>query len=499
MRRSIIFGLLLGVLFARQTYAATLFLRPAQKQVAAGNIFTIKVLVDTQSKTINNADAVIRFPSDVMDVVSIDTKSSIFSLWPENATFSNTAGTISFNGGIVNPGYVGSGGEVLSLVARAKKPGVGSFVFASAAVRENDGLGTDVLTGTTGSDITIVAATKTEEPKVEQPVRQVTGENPIAPLLEILSSTHPDQESWYADRDARLSWQKPDGSLGYQYVFGGPKGTIPSGKTQTTSSVQLNKIRDGVSFFHARYLTNQGWSPTTSFAVRVDTVAPTDLRVETVRSPEGQLALRLSANDALSGVDHFTVGSDELSSQTVPATQGIAEYILPVFAHLGTYDISVAAYDRAGNMTSTLAEVTVDSLPAPVITSVSEFVSLGKTISLAGTSPVSNAQILLTIKGPDQKVENYLLSVDSEKQFSFTSRSVDLEGSYEVWAVLMNAQGEKSHDSVHKTISVTATIFDTILAYAHQNTVLLVLAIFAFIGFIETLYLMYRRLTGRVV
>lgn len=499
MKSTLILGCILGILFAHQTYAATLFLRPTQKQVTAGNIFTIKVIVDTQSKTINNADAVIRFPSDVMDIVSIDTKSSIFSLWPETATFSNSAGTISFNGGIVNPGYLGSSGEVLSLVARAKKPGVGSFVFASAAVRENDGLGTDVLTGTTGSDITIVAAAKTEEPKTEQPVRQTTGENPIAPLLEILSSTHPDQESWYADRDAKLAWQKPDDSFGYQYVFGGPKGTTPSGKTQTASSVQLSKIRDGVSFFHARYLTSRGWSPTTSYAIRVDTVAPTDVRAETIRTADGQLALRMSANDVLSGIDHFTVGSDEISSQTIQAVNGTAEYVFPVFSKLGTYDISVAAFDRAGNMTSILSQITVDTLPAPIITSVSELVSLGKTISLAGTSPMADAQILLTVKSPDQKVENYLLSVDTAKQFTFTSRPVDLEGSYEVWAVLMNAQGEKSQDSVHKTIVVTATLLDTVLAYAHQNSVLFVLAIFAFIGFIETLYLMYRRLSGKAV
>lgn len=151
-----------------KTNAATLFISPASTEVSIGNITTMKVYVDTLGKSINNAEAVIQFPTDMLDVVSITKGSSVFSLWTEEPNFSNSTGRITFNGGIPNPGFTGRSGYVVSITFKAKKQGTASILFTDGAVRENDGLGTDILTDKKGSVIQIIAPVVKEEIKIPE-------------------------------------------------------------------------------------------------------------------------------------------------------------------------------------------------------------------------------------------------------------------------------------------------------------------------------------------
>ena len=109
--------LLLGIFFFffGSAEAATLFTRPSQASVSVGNIINVQVLVNTGGKAINNAEGTIQFPKDFLEVISLDTKSSIFSLWVEEPGFSNGIGQATFNGGAPNPGFTGSNGSVPSI------------------------------------------------------------------------------------------------------------------------------------------------------------------------------------------------------------------------------------------------------------------------------------------------------------------------------------------------------------------------------------------------
>ena len=125
--------------------AAMLHFFPSSGNQTAGNILNVSVLVNTQGKAINNAEAAIRFPTALLEVVSISKSGSIFTLFVEEPTFSNSAGTISFNGGLPTPGFTGSAGKMVTIAFRIKSAGSASLIFTSGAVRANDGLGTDVL------------------------------------------------------------------------------------------------------------------------------------------------------------------------------------------------------------------------------------------------------------------------------------------------------------------------------------------------------------------
>jgi hypothetical protein len=129
-------------------HAATLYINPSSGNFSVGNIFTVNILVNTQDVSVNNAEALLNFPKDLLEIVSISKSGSIFSLWVEEPVFSNSSGTLSFNGGVPTPGFTGFSGKALSVVFRVKKIGSASVIFSSASVRANDGYGTDVLTGT---------------------------------------------------------------------------------------------------------------------------------------------------------------------------------------------------------------------------------------------------------------------------------------------------------------------------------------------------------------
>ncbi len=153
---------------ASNAQAASMYFYPASKSVNVGDILKVSVMVNTAGEAINNAEASISFPTEMLDVASIS-KGSVFSLWVEEPSFSNSAGTVSFNGGVPTPGYNGSAGTLLSITFRAKKAGSASIYFSSGAVRANDGIGTDILTGMGQASFTLVEKTTTTPDETKPP------------------------------------------------------------------------------------------------------------------------------------------------------------------------------------------------------------------------------------------------------------------------------------------------------------------------------------------
>lgn len=183
--------LLLALVFAicffapYKTHAATLSILPSSTNVSVGNILTVKVFVDTVGQSVNNAEATIQFPTDMLDVISITKSSSIFSLWVEEPSFSNNTGVISFNGGVPDPGFTGQSGYIVSITFKAQKQGTASILFTDGAVRANDGLGTDILTGKNGSVIQITTPVIKEETKtsVKIPVKVTDTKSNVVPVI----------------------------------------------------------------------------------------------------------------------------------------------------------------------------------------------------------------------------------------------------------------------------------------------------------------------------
>jgi hypothetical protein len=138
--------------------AATLFVSPESKDVKVGDIFSVLVNTDSQGVAINAATADIAFDNNLLSVQSIGFSSSIFSIWPEEPSYSNTTANIHFSGGLYSPGWSGGVGAILRVTFKAKAVGQAKLAVANASVLANDGIGTNVLTNSLGSSIKISKA-----------------------------------------------------------------------------------------------------------------------------------------------------------------------------------------------------------------------------------------------------------------------------------------------------------------------------------------------------
>lgn len=143
--------------------AASLSLTPSTGAYTVGNIIKVRVSVASGTQSVNAVSGIVTYPSSIMSLSSVSKENSLITLWAKEPTFSNTTGSVSFEGVILN-GYQGSSGTVLTLIFRAKKEGSASIKLSnSSTVLANDGVGTNVLTGVGGAFFTIGPGTEVQE------------------------------------------------------------------------------------------------------------------------------------------------------------------------------------------------------------------------------------------------------------------------------------------------------------------------------------------------
>jgi hypothetical protein len=442
-KRIAILSVVFFMLFAGQAYAATLFMNPSQIEVTVGNIVNVQIAVDTSGKVINNAESIVQFPKDLLEVVSVD-KTSIFSLWVEEPSYSNNLGQLTFNGGVPNPGYQGSGGKIISITFRAKKAGTASVVFSTSAVRENDGLGTDILKNRNGSSITIVNVVETVQP-------------PKIPTFVLTSSTHPNQNSWYNKGDVELSWVLPKNATAVKTLLGSQKDSEPIVYYDSPiSSKSIEDVEDGTWYFHANYLADGVWSKTEHFKLQIDTTSPTDLRVESTKDDSGKVTLKLKAGDSLSGIDRYQVVADSDSPINVKSdANGEAEVEVP-FYKSGEHTIVVSVFDKAGNKAETKITVTTDYVLELRVDTYPAKVQVNENIEISGTAPYPNASLRISLRNNDDVVQTYKIKSNSYSKFDFISQPITAKGTYTLWVDMLKDDGEISISS--QRIAIVAEI-----------------------------------------
>ncbi len=439
----------ISLVFVARVDAATIIMQPSSTKVDVNNLFTIRVLMNTQDKFANNAEATISFPSDLVEVVSVNSKSSIFGLWVEQPNFSNDSGAISFNGGITNPGYNGSGGQLLSIVFKAKKAGVASLFFSGAAIRENDGLGTDILSGQNSVNVSI--GTRKEEVVVpETPVSEPTKPVSTEPVsdtatgllgLSINSPTHPDQNLWYPTKDASFVWKNPAGLKSLQILLSRQSNITPS------KSIGINiekrdvlNIDDGISYFHIRYQTNKGWSEDTAYKLQIDSQPPYNLSILSKNENDGRVTFQYSAQDDTSSINGYELIIDKKEPIKLPV---VVNGIYTVALSPGLHDVLLVATDKAGNKAEYKSSVNVFATLAPEISYYTQSVENNSPIYARGLSAFPNAHINITLKSPHGIVTDYDVITDEFGNYKFRSAPLNDVGSQEMWARVVNADGTK--------------------------------------------------------
>ncbi len=166
-QKSKIIVLIIGfVLFPAITLGARLYLEPAEEEYHREDVFIVRVKLDSEGEYINTTKVNLTFSQEVLEVKDFSQGNSILTLWIEEPSFSNQAGTISFIGGIPG-GYLGEDESLGKIIFKAKKEGRGEIQFQEdSQVLLNDGFGTEAELKKQGATLNILAE-KLKAPKDE--------------------------------------------------------------------------------------------------------------------------------------------------------------------------------------------------------------------------------------------------------------------------------------------------------------------------------------------
>ncbi len=331
---------------SRAAEGASLLFTPATGSFTVGSTFNVSIAVNTGGKSINAVRADITFPANKLQVVNPSAGTSFISIWVNQPAFSNTAGTISFQGGLPSPGIKTDSGIVSTITFRATAPGVAKLTFQdSSQVLANDGQGTDLLTSRGNAAFTLALAAP---------------EGPV-----VSSSSHPDQNAWYQNRTANFEWDEVLGAVGYSYTFDqNPRTTPPERADATTErSATVTAGTDGRWYFHVRAKVTS-WGGTSHFPVLLDSTPPAGFTPSIdPASPEPgkRPELKFLTTDAMSGLEHYEmqlVALDDPNQATPFFVEQTSPVRLPEL-QAGRYQVIVRAFDQAGNTTDGKLEFTV--------------------------------------------------------------------------------------------------------------------------------------------
>lgn len=464
LKRTIPSIFLLGFfLFSIPEYvlAARFFIVQDTSTKNVGDIVRGTLYLDTEGVAINNGEATVSFPKDVVSVQSVSTAGSIFSLWIEQPSFSNETGTISFNGGVPNPGFLGQKGKVFEITMKATAPGNGSLSLSNSTILANDGLGTDVTAQPSNTNTLVTVREKITDTEEDIPAPLVSTSNnkgvapPPAPR--IISKEVPNSTAWFNVKNATFSWNTPKGvSSVLTSLDTNQEGSPSKEYTPPISFKKVTNLDDGKQYLHVQFINSGGKSTITTYPINIDTQAPKNLVITESSSSEGGVQLVLSATDSVSGVSSYVITIDDVyTTKIVEGVQAQVLYRLPALSE-GDHTVTAQVFDKAGNSTQSTIQVVTKLLP-PTITKYPSSLVKGSPITISGTSPYSASSLRLWVTEDGSKVTPYTTKTDADGTFAFTLTDIQAEKSVDLYAEILVSNTEKSSPSNNVTISMTTS------------------------------------------
>ncbi len=420
--------------------AASLYFSPSQKSVVTGGRVTVTLKVNAQGQAINAAEGSIRFSNSLLRLVSISKSGSIFTFWPVEPYGSTTAGTVSFSGGLPNPGYAGSSGTLVSLSFEALSSGTAELSISGAKVLANDGQGTNVLTTYGSASLTIGAASA-------PPPTPPTDSPRPAPIVS--STTFPDQSTWYTSEQGNVSWTKPSGVTGFSFHLSQDLNDVVDETVDTTSTTtSIDVLTDGVWYFAVRAKSASGWSAPSRFRIQRDHTPPADFTIQIQRDrgvTDPSPHVVFTATDETSGIDHYTLSLDGGTATEVSSPANLANLTA------GHHHVMVIAFDRAGNQTTSQTTFDQVGYPAPIITNLTSPLLLLDRLIVKGTATAGDT---VTVFIDNQPIGQAIAGqVDTSAQaegvtvrapWILTTDHIFRPGHYQVTAQAAGVNGELS-------------------------------------------------------
>ena len=440
----IVCGLFAVLIWHGAARAATLSIFPNAGTYAPDSQFTADVRVTSSDQPINAVSGTVSFPSDKLQVVSVSKTGSIISLWVQDPSFSNSDGTITFEGAILNPGFQGTNGEVVRITFRTLTPGTAPLGFPVASVLANDGQGTNVLqkTGTASFSISQANAVPT-------PGSETHSEANTAFAPEIHSATNPDSSQWYANANPEFSWQVASSTTAVRLGYGASSSGLPTVLyAYPVASKQLQNVSDGSWYFNVQLKDASGWGGVGHFKFNVDNSPPVVASLSVASQTDvldPYARVFINAQDAMSGVDSYAFQVDQANSVTVPADKiGNGQYALGP-EKPGVHTLVVRVIDRAGNAASASADFAINPLAEPEVSDYTHEIQTSEPLSISGTGiPGTMVEIWIKQSAESNFAQQYEARVDANGSFFFATQDIRQNGTYSFWLVSRSDQGAES-------------------------------------------------------
>ncbi len=445
-------GLLLFLLaFAFRIHAAngaSISFSPTSGSFDVGSTFSVRVLVSSPGAPMNAISGVISFPADKLAVTSVSKTNSIVSLWVQDPSFSNVQGTVNFEGIVLNPGFSGSNGQVITIAFRTTAPGISLLSFLSGSVLANDGSGTNILDpdGLGSAQFAINVPPVGANNNGSEETTPTTLSGPLAPSIN--SPTHPDSNSWYSDSNPKFTWDIPQGITAIRILYDKFPRSLPNVLYEPAiGEKDLSNIADGIWYFHAQFRDASGWGSVAHFRFQIDTVSPEkyDLTLSDGGDPTNPSpTISFNTTDSLSGLDHYRLkvdNGDFVILNNPP--MGGETYTMPA-QDPGKHTIWVQAFDKAGNYRTAVSEFIITSLKSPTITDYPKTIAGGKTVVIKGTTQYPGADVSFSFQRDDEQPVYSTTQSDNSGNFTLILSQNLGSGTYNFWAQVIDSRGAKS-------------------------------------------------------
>ncbi len=329
-------------------HAAKLYFSPSSGSHAVGTVFQVSVYASSADQAMNAASGIVTFPQDKLEIASLSKTGSIFSLWAQEPVFSNSEGRINFEGIVLNPGFTGAIGKIVSINLRAKTVGEARLVFSSGSALANDGKGTNILSGLGDAVFSLGGVAPATVPEATAP-----GEIDTLSAPTIFSPTHPDPDRWYADNNPKFMWALPRDATAVRLLVERTPAAVPTVTyIPAISSRELDKLENGIWYFSVRLRNDAGWGAISRFRFQIDTEPPNVFNITQVQSSNffsARASFLFNAEDKTSGVEHYEIQIDD-GDTILWRDDGTHQYETPLVG-TGAHTITAKAIDRAGNAT----------------------------------------------------------------------------------------------------------------------------------------------------
>ena len=491
MKKAIIL-IIIAILFSSialsiQAQGASLFLSPGSGSFKTGDTFLVELKTDTGGIPINAAQTTVYFPSDKLEVLDISKEDSVFTFWPEEPSFSNVAGKLSFSGGIPHPGFTGIG-NIITINFKTKNEGFILLTLGEGRILADDGKGTDTLVFIKEAKYSVQKEVILPEVEPEVPLTKI----PFPP--EISSLTHPQEEEWYNNSNLQFQWKLTPDIIGVSFVLDRQSDTVPDQVSEGRfRSKVYEKIDDGIWYFHLRLENKIGWSETSHRKIKIDTQPPYPFEV--IIDNAGDLTnpnpkLYFETKDDTSGINHYKVKIGETDFLDLALAQ-VNLFSIP-FQNPGQHPVIVRAVDGAGNIVEAEAVLDVEPIESPQITlSPAKYIAGEETFYLEGTA-LPEVEIIIFLKENGKEVKIWSTSSNIQGEWSFSTKELIKSGLYYLSALAKDKRGveSKSSDSYKIEVSLSGVSLGPFIIAFRELAVFLIL--FLFFGIIVAGYFTLR-------